>query len=173
VTDRAVPAEQQVARLDVAVQHAGVVRGGERVGELHAVAEHHVHRQRALATEHLVQRASRAQGHHQVGTAVGQRAGVVDRDHVRMPGQPARRGHLAQVTASAPIVGEHPIVHLDRDLAVDRVLVRPVHRREPAAPEHVEQLVARNVRSRQHAREGTRRPGDGGPPADGLVGCRR
>ena len=78
----AVARDEHVLRLQVAVNHAARVCGGEPRGDLRAVIDRLPWRQRTVS-EHLAQRAAIEQFHHRVsdGTLL---AKIVDRDDVRV-----------------------------------------------------------------------------------------
>ena len=67
--------EQDVGRLDVAVQHPGAVRGLDRAADLHGDAQHLGDRD-ALPAVPLAERRG-AQLHHQVRPSVGRDSGLV------------------------------------------------------------------------------------------------
>jgi hypothetical protein len=99
-----------------------------------------------------VQRASRAQLHHQVGPPVGERARIVDVDDMRVAGQPPGRRHLAEKPAPIAFGEQHAVVHLDRDFPADRQLPAPVHGGETARAEDAADPMPGNVRCRDHDR---------------------
>ena len=77
--------DEDVGRLDVAMHDAGVVRGVERVGDLHAEVDDGAGRQRPRP-EHVEQRHPAEQLHHQIRpiAGLGRLADVVDGADVRM-----------------------------------------------------------------------------------------
>ena len=100
--DDAVAVDEDVRRLEVAVQDAQFVRGGERVGQVDPDPACGGRGQRPVPPHLIVERPARAQLHHHVRAPVAQRPRVVHVDDVRMPGQPPRRGHLAEEPPLVP-----------------------------------------------------------------------
>jgi len=134
-------AEQDVGRLDVAVQHAAVVQRLESLRHL----PHHLDRLRhgqAADLEPVGQRALVGVGHDQVGAAVAELAGVVDGHHVGRL-DPAQEAALfdeagADVVVVGPVVGEH----LHRDRGIELLVVGQPDRREAACPDAAADGVA-------------------------------
>jgi hypothetical protein len=108
------------------VQHPGLVRRLQRVGDLDADVADLGRRHGPVPVEHVVQGADRAQFHDQVGTAVIEHSRVVYVDDVRVPGQPSRRGYLTEEAATITLGEQDPIVDLDRDFPADGELPAPV-----------------------------------------------
>ncbi len=108
----AVAVDQDVARLHVAMQHAGRVRGRERVGdardELGALAPTAFRRARPV-----LERAAVDELAHDVLAAVVL-ADVVYRDDVRVPERGRRRGFLPKA-ALRVVIGDRGAQELDRD----------------------------------------------------------
>ena len=75
--------QQDVGRLDVAMDDAALVGVAERLGDLPAQAERHRHRQLAFAGQPGGERLALDHGHHVIEDAVGL-ARVVHREDVRM-----------------------------------------------------------------------------------------
>ncbi len=127
--------QDDVLGLQVAVHHA------LRVGLTHAVAdlrhdvERAVHRERAVALEHVQQRSPAQELHDDVEAAVGQLPGQEHPHHVGM----VERGRDAGLAFEAPhgvaVVGQLGVEDLDGDVAVERGLPRAVHRSHPAGPD--------------------------------------
>ncbi len=123
--------DQNVARLDVAVDHAAAVRIAERAGDLAQDGLHHRDGQRSQLTDDRVEGATLDVLHHEVEQmlAVTNR---VDRNDV---GMAERRGGLGLTPETLDPVAEaqHRRHDLDGDLAVERDVMREIHRRHPAA----------------------------------------
>ena len=85
--------QQDVARLDVAVDDAGAVGGAERLQHLVGDALRPGHRQRTVGRQHGGQRRPVDQLHHEVQVIVGD-PGVVDRDRMGVA-EAGRRAGLA------------------------------------------------------------------------------
>jgi hypothetical protein len=118
------PAEQDVGRLDVAVQHAEGVRVGQRVGDLEPDIARLDRGQRGVA--HALGIGAVAQFHDQVWVAAVGHPGVEQVDDVRVAGHPAGRTCFTQEPAPVPLGLQRAILHLDRDVAPDRLLHCPV-----------------------------------------------
>ena len=70
-------------------------------------------------------------------------ADVVDRDDVRVRGEPRGGARLAlEAAARALVLAEVGGEHLDRDIAVEQLVVRLPHARHPAAGEMAHDAVA-------------------------------
>jgi hypothetical protein len=138
----AVAGDEDVLRLDVAVQHLGLVRRRERTRDLHADAQDVGHRQRALARQPVAQRAALEVVHRDVRPAAAGHPGVEDGDDVRMPGEPP--GDLALALEPAHRVAVHRLdrQHLQRHDAVEALLVGAVDDAESAFPRPLQNAVA-------------------------------
>ena len=145
--------DQHVLGLDVAMEHAGPVRGIERVAELHADAQDLRCGQRPARLDPIGQRAPGHVLHGQVGGPLDRGARVVDADHVGMAREGADRGALALEPADRDRVDE-AAEHLDRDRPVEGQLRGPVHHREPALPDDGEVGVPVDARDTHTARVG-------------------
>jgi len=135
----AAPGDEDVRRLDVAVDDAAGVRGVETVGDLDAEIEHAVERQRS-ARDLLLQRVAVEQLHHDELLALVL-ADVVNRADVRVV---ERRGHAR--LASEPIErlrvgGEIRGQELQRDLAAQADVFGAVHHAHAARAEPLQDLV--------------------------------
>ena len=143
--DPAALVEHQVGGLDVAMDHAAVVRGGEAGGGL-------VDRPRRLLRRHLVlalepgrERLALDELHGEIGLPLPL-ADVVDLDDVRV----VERGHgagLAQeALLDALVVRERRGQHLDRDVAAERRLVALVDHAHAAAAQLGDDVVVTDLR---------------------------
>ena len=102
---RAVGIEEDVGGLDVPVEDAGLVGGGQGVGHVDADVEDLGPRQRALAVHAVVERAAGQVLHDQVRVAGVGGAGVVHGDHrgvARQPPDGAALGEEATLAARSP-----------------------------------------------------------------------
>src|SRR3569623_123300 len=126
VAARRVVEHDDVARLEVAVNDALRVRDLECVAELLPDREHATQRQRPHRFELVRQRVAAQQLHDEVEDAVVGLADVVDVDDIGLV-EPAREPRLAQEAFHRDAVArELGMNDLDRDLAVDRNLVRAI-----------------------------------------------
>ena len=134
VRDQRVPLVQQdVLRLDVAVDHVVAVGVVERIGHLRGDADRLLDRQRLLGDEPVPQRLSGHDRHDEIEEAVGLPR-VVERQDVRVVeggGQP----DFAQEAVPAQRLREIVAEHLDRHLAVVLEVAREVHRGHAALAE--------------------------------------
>ena len=126
--------DQDVARLDITVQRPRPVRRLQRPADLHTQPQGRRPVQRPAPLDPLVQRALRVVLHHDVRAAGPGGPDLHHRDDVRVPGQPPHRPLLAQEPLQ--VVGvEVGGQHLDRNGPVQRRLLAPEHRAEPAPPD--------------------------------------
>ncbi len=146
----AVPRDEDVLRLDVAVQHSGLVYGGQRAGEFDARTQHLGHRQRPLLADLVAQGAVLEEVHRDVRLARARHARVEDGDHVRMPGEAAGELQLALEPAHRALVDPVDGQHLERHDAVEALLVGAVHDGESALTRLIEYPVPRGVLDWQH-----------------------
>jgi hypothetical protein len=107
-------AQEHVVRLEVAVDDAGAVGGGQGAGDLPGDGEHLGHRQRA-APDPLRQGFALEVLQHHVGRAVGQGVEVVDRDDVGVA-QLRRDVGLTLEPGQRLVAGDLGVQHLDRHL---------------------------------------------------------
>jgi hypothetical protein len=174
----AVVVEEDVVGLDVAVHHAARVGVGERVGHLGEHAPHVVHRHRAAVVEALAEVLAVDARHHEEHQPVGL-VDRVDRDDVRVRELRGRLGLAQEARADLGAVGELGRQHLDRHLALEAAVARPVDHAHAAAPHLGPELVrARHgaADARGQLRVGARggRPGSrraGRRVAGGARGC--
>ena len=128
----AVLGEQDVRRLDVAVQRLASVRGFQRARDLHADVQRVGPPDRSVVVDLGLQRTVRVVLHHDVRPAGGGGPDLEDGDDVRVPGQLAHRDLLAheplQVVA-LEICGQD----LHRDNAIELGLAAAIHDAEPAS----------------------------------------
>ena len=128
-------ADQDIIWLDVAVDDALGMDGGESQGDLGADARRHRRRQMSGLVQHPPQAMPDHQFHDQVGDAIAF-ARVHDLDHMRM--LDARRGPaLAQealfgMAAVAGLIEQD----LDRDLTAQFAVPAPIHRPHRPAAKH-------------------------------------
>jgi hypothetical protein len=143
------PGEQDIRRLHVPVQDAQVMRVGERVGNLHADLARLDRGERAVA--HPLRVRAGTQLHDQVRVALGGHPAVEEIHHVRVTRHPPGGPRLAEEPALVAFAVQGAVLHLDRHLAADRVLHRPVDRGVPAAGQHDEPAEARDRGRREPA----------------------
>ena len=138
--ERVAALQQDVLRLDVAMDHAEAVRVAERIGDFARDADRFVDRQLAVALEARAQRLAGDQRHHVVEQAVGL-AAVEQRQDVRM--LQARRGaDLGEEALAAERRAQVGVQHLDGDVAIVLEIVREVHGGHAALAELAVEAVA-------------------------------
>jgi hypothetical protein len=125
--------EQNVLRLDVAVDHAGLVRHRQRLGDLAQEPYRVGHRQFARACEAVAERLPLHVGHHVIEEAVGV-ARVEQAEDVRML-QPRRHGDLPSETLGTEGRGQLGAQHLHRDHALVLEILGQVHRGHATLPQ--------------------------------------
>ncbi len=123
--------EEDVLRLEVAVDDAFAVRGGERAADLAEDRHHAVERERA-GLEVLRERRALEVLEHEVGRAVGHHVVVGDADDVRMA-EPGGDLGLALEAAQDLFAGEVGVQELDRDLLAGQPAMRRQEDRAHAA----------------------------------------
>ena len=135
--------EEDVARLDVAVDDPLVVRQREGAGHVADRRQHVERPEGAGALEDGVERVAREQLHHQEGRAV---LGVADVEHVddaRVADAPADAGLGEEALDGGGILGgDAGSHHLDGDLAAEGVVDRSPDDSHPALPEEADQPVS-------------------------------
>jgi hypothetical protein len=176
--------QQDVFRLDVAVNELVLVRMGQRVGHLARDAERLVHGQLPLPPQAVAERLALDIRHDVVEEPI-RLARIVERHDVRVP-QPCRDPDLPQEPLGPERRRQLGPQHLHRDRPpVPRVLCQ-VDQRHPARPQLAPDQIARRQR-RLHALESRRhrvtgrmrlRPRSETSPADcgvmkgdGTAGC--
>ena len=140
----AVPVDQDVGWFHVAVQDAAGVDSGQRFGDPDADLSNPLVTGPVLRLEPPRQGPARAEFHDEVGPVVRQDAGAVGRHDAMVIRQPARRGGLAEETASIALV-QFALVHLDRDQAVQGPLASLPHHGQAASSERPPLTQARDV----------------------------
>ena len=125
--------QQDVLRLDVAMDHAACVRVAQRVGDFAGDLQRSVNGKLLFPVETIAQRFAFDERHDIEEVAVGL-AGVVQWQDVRMT-QIRRDPDLGEKPLGAQHRTEFRFEHLDRHLAVVLEIVGEVHRRHPAGAE--------------------------------------
>ena len=158
----AVAVEQDVLRLDVAMQDARAMRGCECLGDLRADAGGILRWEWTPLAEPDTEVGPVHQvHHHEAPGAILQE--VVHPDDVRV-GEPAHRLHLAaEPLPRDSSAGGRRDQELERDERIERTVARPVHDGVSAASDLVEELVPtghdgarRDVRRRVHGAASSR-----------------
>jgi hypothetical protein len=151
--ERAVDADQEVARLDVAVQQAAAVREPERVGDAGEAPRGVERRHRLLAAaprrgdvlvEAHADDAFHGEEQHALRLAV-----VVDRHDVTVVQRRGRARFGAEPLLHRRVAGVRRRQHLDRDLAFELLLPAEVDRAHAAAAEHALDGVRSDARRRR------------------------
>jgi hypothetical protein len=122
------------------VDDAGAVRLGKSLGDLDGEIEQAPGGQRLARGQELPQRLSLHELHRDVERPLGF-ADVVDRQDVRVVQGRRRAGLLLEAEASRAILGDGLRQHLDRDLAAELRVPRPVHLAHPSRAERRDDLV--------------------------------
>jgi len=111
-------ADEDVRRLEIAMDHAAAVRVGHRLGHREDVGQEREPRPELLAFgDQLIERLAADLAHHVVGRAVRRGAGVVDRHDRRML-EPRRDPGLAREAAQRVGIADQHL--LDRDGAAQQ-----------------------------------------------------
>ena len=145
---------EHVFRLDVAMQHPGVVSGSERVGELGADGHRLRPRDWPCCAQAVGERTAGRELHHDVRAPVGSRPRAVHRNDVGMRRERAHRLALA-VESAARLVVERTREHLDGHRTAELWLPRAVDHCERAAADLtdvVEPGIAKIDRRSAHLR---------------------
>ena len=138
--------DQDVGRLDVAMQYAAGVRGRQCIGNPYADIADLVLGGSLLRPDPLGQRTPGTQLHHQEGPVVGQDAGVVHSDDARVPRHPARRPGFPQKTALLGLRIQGALINFHRDRSVQRLLPRLPDRGKAAPGQGAPIRQPRNLR---------------------------
>ena len=128
--------EQDVRRLQIAVEHAGPVGGLERTRHLDPQVEDFCDGTRPMSPDPGVERAAGMEGHHDERVTGSGHPGLEDVHDVGMAGQAAHRLLLAQETHAIGLVPAGA-QHLDGDLAVEGRLPTAVDDAETTASGHL------------------------------------
>ena len=150
----AVLVEQDVRRLDVAVDDALPVGIRERAGDLRQQPGGRLEVPRA-ALERPLQRASAQPAHHEV-RALRISPVVVERNEVRMLELGDESRLRLEPAHERGLVDQLGADHLDRDLAPDRRLVRAIDDADVAAADLLAELVAPHRAAERADRDGRR-----------------
>jgi hypothetical protein len=136
----AAPVDHDVGRLEVAVDHAPLVRLLQRQGQL-AHQEGTLSRRRRLGADELPQRLALEEGHGQVGDAVDL-AGVVERADVGVLDQRRRLGLAVEAGQDLRPLVRIELRDLEGDRPVELGVVRQVNGAHTALAEEFEEPVA-------------------------------
>ena len=138
---RAVRADEDVRRLDVAVDEPGGVGEAEGGGDLAGDLGRLLRREVAVGAQDVGERAPVDVLH---GDEVGRGvlAPVEHVDDVRVVEVGGRLGLAAEALDEVGVDGELGEQHLDRHLAIEQAVVAEEHVGHPAAPDALQQLVA-------------------------------
>ena len=141
-----VPVDEDVGRLDVAMDDAALVGGLQRTGHVDDDAERDVERQTAVALEDALQILPVDELHDDEVDALV-RAGVVDRRDIRVVKRGRGTSLLAEPRNELGIGCEAGTEDLHRHAAIEEVVVCPVHERHAALTEQLNQAVAAGERA--------------------------
>ena len=126
--------DQDVLRLDIAVDKLAGMRGGEPAADLDRVGGGLVEGQPSQAIDPLLQRLALDVLEDDVGVAAVL-AGVDHGDHVRVRELGHRAGLAAEALELVGLVGDLAVHDLHRDPALERLVASQVHRGHAAAAE--------------------------------------
>ena len=139
--DPPLASDEDVVRLDVAVDDPVPVRGAECGEDLAGVVDRDLDRGLPAGDDQLLQRAPVEELHRDVVGALGL-AAVVDRDDVRMR-EPGGVLRLAPEALHERVVGRVAVVEdLDRDPAAELLVLGEVDLRHPARTELADDAIA-------------------------------
>ena len=127
--------DEDVARLDVAMDEPGGVRGIQRAGHLLQDRHRGVRRQVTLAADHPLQIAAGDVAHGEVEHAVDL-AGVIDRDDVGMLEAGGEDRLLQEALPELGVRAPIGLEQLERDVSPQGGLNRPVDGAHAAAADH-------------------------------------
>jgi hypothetical protein len=152
--DPAGAVEQNVAGLHVAVHHAVTMGERERAGDVGPDVGRPLGEERALAADDVAQRAAFDVLHHdEVGA--GLLAGVVHRHDVGMVQSGGRPGFTPEALDERAVGRELGEEHLERDAAIEQLVVGDVDLGHSASRQVLDDLVASAVDLRGHGPEPT------------------
>ena len=141
--------DQDVLRLDVAVDHVAAVGDAEAARDLDRVGDRLLRVERADPPDPLLQRLSLDVLEDDVGVAAVL-AGVDHRDDVGVGQLGDRPGLLAEALQLVLLLGHLAVHHLDRDRPVERVVTCQVDGRHAAAAQFRLQPVAAGEHGSDH-----------------------
>ena len=139
------PLDEDIGRLDVAMDDAALVCSLQRAGHVDDDAERDVELQTPVALEDALQILSVDQLHDDEVDAIV-RAGVIDRRDVRVVKRGRGTRFLAEPRDEFGIGCKARAEDFHRHIAIEKLVVRPVHERHAALTEWLDQAVA----ARQH-----------------------
>jgi hypothetical protein len=137
----AVAADEDVRRLHVAVDDPAHVRGMERLGDLGADPRGLARRQRAVLADDRRHVLAVDELHDDV-RAGRLLAEVEDRDDVRVAQRRGGAGLVAEAGQEVRVTTELGAQQLDRDVAIQLGVARPVDRRHAALSEELHEAIA-------------------------------
>ncbi len=146
--DVAVLRDHQVLGLQVPMDDAGAMRLGQSLGDLDGKIEEPARRQRLSRSEQLAERLSLDELHGDVQSAVGL-ADVVDGEDVGVVQRGGGARLLFEALSSPVVPGHRRGEHLDRDLAAELGVLRPVHLTHPARAQRRDDLVGSEAATRR------------------------
>ena len=164
--------DEEVVRLDVAMNDPLVVRGREHVEELLTDLEHVGQRKRAaLPDAPRLEELALEQLHHEIGVALVRRVVVEDADDTRMIDLVRRVAFLQEATARVGVARELRVEDLDRGAASVVLVRRGVDRADAAARNAGVDppSVAQDPPDPALSMEGLVRHDARGPPGQNLV----
>ena len=139
----AVAVEQEhVLRLEVAVDDALVVGGGERARDLRGDPDRAHRRERRAEPDRRAERLARHELHHRVGHAVGRGAEVGDVDDVGVADARRRLGLLDEPADRRGVAHRLALEDLDRERALDHRVARGEHHAHAALADLLLDVVA-------------------------------
>ena len=144
--DPTVAADEEVLRLDVAMDDALLVRGGQTACDLHGVVQRLARRQSGAAQDRAKRRPLQQLRDQVGGPVLG--ADVVDGEHVGVIQGAGGAGFLREAAQALFVPGERRRQHLERDLAAQSRVARAVDLAHASRAEGVEHLVRAEPRAR-------------------------